>query len=205
MRTLVIFAKAPQPGAAKTRLIPALGAEGAADLARRMLAHTLQQALAAGVGPVELCMSPAPGHAAWHGVALPAGVTCTAQGEGDLGQRMARAVARVTGQQPVLLFGTDCPALTAAHLREADRQLTLHDAVLLPVADGGYILIGLKTPCPELFTDMPWSTPAVAAETLRRMAARGLRVWRGPMLHDIDEPADLARLPPDFCNNASPK
>lgn len=206
MRTLVIFAKAPQPGAAKTRLIPALGAEGAADLARRMLAHTLQQALAAGVGPVELCMSPAPGHAAWHGVALPAGVTCTAQGEGDLGQRMARAVARVTGkQESVLLFGTDCPALTAAHLREADRQLARHDAVLLPVADGGYILIGLKTPCPELFTDMPWSTPAVAAETLRRMAARGLRVWRGPMLHDIDEPADLARLPPDFCNNASPK
>lgn len=205
MTTLVIFAKAPQPGAAKTRLIPALGAEGAADLARRMLVHTLQQALAAGVGPVELCMSPAPGNKAWHGVALPAGVTCTAQGEGDLGQRMARAVARVTGQQPVLLFGTDCPALTAAHLREADRQLARHDAVLLPVADGGYILIGLKAPCPELFTDMAWSTPAVADETLSRMAALGLRVWRGPKLHDIDEPADLSHLPPHFCNDASPK
>ncbi|MBT9476548.1 DUF2064 domain-containing protein, partial [Polaromonas sp.] len=73
-----------------------------------------------------------------------------------------------------------------------------HDAMLLPVADGGYILIGLKTPCPELFSDMPWSTPAVAAETLRRMAALGLRVWRGPTLHDIDEPADLAHLPLEF-------
>jgi rSAM/selenodomain-associated transferase 1 len=196
MTTLVIFSKAPQPGAAKTRLIPALGAEGAANLARRMLAHTLQQALAAGAGPVELCMSPAPGDIAWQGVELPAGVTCTAQGEGDLGQRMGRAVARVTGQQQsALLFGTDCPSLTAAHLMEAGRQLARHDAVLLPVADGGYILIGLKTPCPELFTDMPWSTPAVAAETLRRMAALGLRVWQGPTLHDIDEPADLARLP----------
>lgn len=198
MSTLVVFAKAPQPGAAKTRLIPALGAEGAANLARRMLAHTLQQALAAGAGPVELCMSPAPGDIAWQGVELPAGVTCTAQGEGDLGQRMARAVARATAQGPVLLFGTDCPALTAAHLMEADRQLARHDAVLLPVADGGYILIGLKAPCPELFTDMPWSTPAVAAETLRRMAALGLRVWQGPTLHDIDEPADLARLPLEF-------
>lgn len=198
MTTLVIFSKAPQPGAAKTRLIPALGAEGAARLARRMLTHTLQQALAAGAGPVELCMSPAPGDMAWHGVALPPGVACTAQGEGDLGQRMARALARDTGQGPVLLFGTDCPALTAAHLMEAGRQLARHDAVLLPVADGGYILIGLKAPCPELFTDMPWSTPTVAAETLRRMAALGLRVWQGPTLHDIDAPADLAHLPLGF-------
>jgi rSAM/selenodomain-associated transferase 1 len=196
MSTLVIFAKAPQPGAVKTRLIPALGAEGAAALARRMLDHTLQQALATSVGPVELCMSPAPDDMDWQGVALPDGVQRTAQGEGDLGQRMARAVARITGQQEaVLLFGTDSPALTATHLMEAERQLARHDAVLLPVADGGYILIGLKAPCPALFTDMPWSTPAVAAETLRRMAALGLRVWQGPTLHDIDEPADLAHLP----------
>ena len=195
---IVVFAKAPQPGAVKTRLIPALGAVGAAELACRMLDHALQQALAAGAGLVELCMSPAPGHAAWQGLALPAGVTCAAQGEGDLGQRMASAVARVSGKGPVLLLGTDCPALTAAHLREAARQLARHDAVLLPVADGGYILIGLKTPCPELFAGMPWSTPAVAAETLSRMAALGLRVWRGPTLRDIDEPADLAHLPLDF-------
>jgi hypothetical protein len=199
MTTLVIFAKAPQPGTVKTRLIPALGAEGAAGLARRMLSHTLQQALAAGVGPVELCMSPAPGDAAWQSVALPAAVVCTAQGEGDLGQRMASAVARITRQrQSVLLFGTDCPALTATHLAEAARRLAQHDAVLLPVADGGYILIGLKAPCPELFTDMPWSTSAVAAETQRRMAARDLRVWQGPTLHDIDEAADLTHLPLDF-------
>ena len=195
MTTLVIFAKAPQPGAVKTRLIPALGAEGAAKLARRMLSHTLQQALAAGVGPVELCMSPAPEDASWQGLDLPNGVVRTAQGEGDLGQRMASAVARITHQQQsVLLFGTDCPALTATHLAEAAWQLTRHDAVLVPVADGGYILIGLKAPCPELFTQMPWSTSAVAAETRRRMAAFDLRLWQGPMLHDIDEPADLIHL-----------
>jgi uncharacterized protein len=202
MPRLVIFAKAPQAGLAKTRLIPALGAEGAAALARRMLEQTMHQALAACAGRVELCMSPAPADPAWQGMALPEAVARTAQGEGDLGQRMARAVQRVTTEQhqPLLLMGADCPGLSAAHLSEAAEQLAQHDAVLLPVADGGYVLIGLKAPCPELFTRMPWSTSAVAAETLRRMAALGLRVWQGPQLQDIDEAADLAHLPAGFAS-----
>ena len=202
MPRIVIFAKAPQAGLAKTRLIPALGAQGAAALARRMLDHSLQQALAARVGPVELCMSPAPDAPAWQGIDLPEAVARSAQGEGDLGQRMASAVQRVTTQhrQPVLLMGSDCPGLTAAHLSEAAAQLAQHEAVLLPVADGGYVLIGLKAPCPELFANMPWSTSAVADQTLRRMAALGLRVWLGPQLNDIDEPADLAQLPAGFAN-----
>lgn len=200
MTRLVIFAKAPQPGAVKTRLIPALGADGAAALARAMLAHTLQQALAAGLDAVELCMSPAPGDPAWHGVALPAGVACTAQGEGDLGERMDRAMQRALGLPtgPVLLVGTDCPALDSGHLREAARQLAQHDAVLLPVADGGYVLVGLRAPCPALFSHMAWSTSSVAAETLQRLSALGLSVWQGPVLHDIDEAADLAHLPAGF-------
>ena len=188
------------PGSAKTRLIPALGAAGAAALAHRLLVHTLQKALAAKVESVELCMSPAPGHAAWQNVTLPQGVQCTPQGEGDLGERMAAAVDRVTRQrcQPVLLVGTDCPGLSAELLGEAARQLQAHDAVIVPVADGGYALIGLKLPCPELFATMPWSTSTVAKETLRRTAALGLSVWQGPMLHDIDEPADLRHLPIDL-------
>jgi hypothetical protein len=72
--------------------------------------------------------------------------------------------------------------------------------VLVPVADGGYVLIGLRTPCPGLFADMAWSTPVVATETLHRMASLGLRVWQGPQLHDIDEAADLAHLPAAFTN-----
>jgi rSAM/selenodomain-associated transferase 1 len=200
MPRLVVFAKAPQPGQAKTRLAPALGAEGAANLARTLLEHTLRQAHDAGVGPVELCMSPAPHSAAWLDISLPAGITCADQGDGDLGARMARTVARVTTElrQPVLLFGTDCPALDAAHLRAAAQALRSHDAVLLPVADGGYVLIGLKAPCPELFTNMPWSTAVVAQETQRRLAALGLSTWVGSMLHDIDEPADLIHLPLHF-------
>jgi hypothetical protein len=195
---LVVFAKAPLAGLAKTRLIPALGAEGAARLARCMLDHALMQAVDAQVGPVELCMSPGPDDPAWQGVALPGAVLRTAQGEGDLGERMARAVHRVTTEphgQPILLMGTDCPALTTGVIAEAARQLACHDAVLVPVADGGYVLLGLRADCPEIFRDMAWSTPVVAAETLRRLALRGLRVWLGPTLHDIDEPADLFYLP----------
>lgn len=197
MTRLVIFAKAPQPGLAKTRLIPALGADGAAALARRMLTHTLDQALAAGAQAVELCMSPAPSDPAWQGVALLEAVERSEQGEGDLGARMGRAMDRALARQqgPVLLMGTDCPALSAAHIAEASHQLEQNDAVLIPVADGGYVLIGLRAPSPDLFTSMTWSTPEVAFETLRRMASTGLHVWQGPVLHDIDEPADLAHLP----------
>lgn len=200
---LVVFAKAPQAGAAKTRLAPALGAEGAASLARTLLDHALGQAIDADVGPVELCMSPAPGSPAWQGMMLPAGIGCTDQGGGDLGARMARAVRRVTVelQRPVLLFGTDCPALDVPQLRSAAAALRTHDAVLLPVADGGYVLIGLKAPCPEIFEHMPWSTPAVAAETLQRLARLNLSTWVGPILHDIDEPADLRHLPHHFRPN----
>ncbi len=200
MTRLVIFAKAPLAGFAKTRLIPALGAAGAADLARRMLSHTLAQALAAGAQAVELCMSPVPSDPAWNGVTLPQDVERSEQGEGDLGARMSRAMERALAQQqgPVLLMGTDCPALSAALIAEASHQLEQHEAVLLPAIDGGYVMIGLRAPSPGLFTDMVWSTPVVAFETLRRMASLSLDVWQGPLLRDIDEPADLNHLPAAF-------
>ena len=200
MTRIIIFAKAPQPGAVKTRLIGALGAEGAASLARTMLSHTLQQALAAGVDGIELCMSPAPADPAWNGISLPDGVECTAQGDGDLGERMDRAVQRVLSlhRGPVLLIGTDCPTLGSDVLRHAAQQLAEHDAVLLPASDGGYVLIGLQAPCPEIFAQMVWSTSSVATETLKRLAAVSLRVWLGPTFHDIDEAADLVHLPSDF-------
>lgn len=203
MTRIVILAKAPQPGSVKTRLIPALGAVGAAALARQFLAQTLQQALAADVGKVELCMSPAALDPAWHGVALPNNVVQTWQGEGDLGERMASAVQRCTQHSesapaPLMLVGTDCPALTAPLLKQAAQQLQTHDAVLLPAHDGGYVLLGLKSHCPELFEHMAWSTSVVSGETLRRMAMLNMRVWQGPTQHDIDVPADLQHVPDFF-------
>jgi len=196
---IVIFAKAPQPGFAKTRLIPALGIQGAADLARRMLAQTVRKALAAGLGPVELCVTPSATDPLWQTLAVPDAVHWSDQGGGDLGQRMARATQRVLdGGEPVLLIGTDCPELGAAHLQRAARALQRSDAALLPTFDGGYALLGLKRFHPSLFAGIAWSSACVAAETLDRFGQQGWTVHSQPMLHDIDEPADLQWLPPDM-------
>lgn len=197
---IVVLAKAPVPGRVKTRLIPALGAAGAADLAKRLLAHTLEQAMAAGIGSVELCASPAVSHPDWADQTLPMGLETSDQGEGDLGARMARAarghlgVGGVAGWR-VLLIGTDCPALSATRMREAAKALNDHEAAVYPAQDGGYVLLGLRAFHPSLFSDLPWSTSAVAALTLERLRALGWRVWVGEQLQDIDEPADLVHLP----------
>jgi rSAM/selenodomain-associated transferase 1 len=193
---ILVLAKAPIPDRVKTRLIPALGATGAARLARHMLDHTLGQALAAGIGPVELCASPDFAHPDWARVPLPGGVETSDQGEGDLGARLARAARPPLDRgEPVLLIGTDCPELTARHLRVAATALDEHDAALYPAADGGYVLLGLRTFHPSLFADIPWSTSAVADLTLERMRVLAWRVWLGDALRDIDEPGDLAHLP----------
>jgi len=200
---IILFAKAPVAGRVKTRLIPALGADGAAQLARRMLDHALNIAGAADIGSLELCASPPPTHPDWQNIPLPAGCETSDQGDGDLGVRMARAAQRgLAGGQNVLLIGADCPALSAQHLRAAAAALhdheNPHDAVLLPARDGGYLLLGLKTHAASLFEAMPWSTAQVAELTLQRMAALGWRVAQLEPLPDIDRPEDLIHLPAAF-------
>ena len=191
---IVIFAKAPVPGAVKTRLIPALGAEGAARLARDMLAGTVAEAIAAGLAEPELCASPSPDADAWRGL-LPAGVRLTDQGSGDLGERLAAAARRVIGDgERVLLIGTDCPDLDAGLLRDATARLGRDDAVMLPASDGGYVLLGLRRYDPSLFDGIAWSTDTVAAETIARIEALGWSLHVGETLRDIDEPADLDAL-----------
>jgi rSAM/selenodomain-associated transferase 1 len=193
---IVVFAKAPAPGLAKTRLIPALGGRGAARLAKRMLECMLQQAQAADIGPVELCVTPTIYDPDWRGYRPPPSVWVSEQGMGDLGVRMARAAARGIEQDgAVLLIGTDCPALSAQRLRDAAAALAVHDAVLHPAHDGGYPLLGLRTFHSGVFEDIPWSTSTVAALTLARMEALGWCVAVGDVLRDIDEPADLIYLP----------
>lgn len=200
---IIVFAKAPQPGQVKTRLIPVLGSAGAATLATALLADALHRAQAADLGPVELCASPAIGHPAWSEVPLPPGLEFSDQGHGDLGVRMARACRRGLRQQPgVLLIGSDCPGLSPAHLRRAAEALASHDAALYPALDGGYPLLGLRACHPSLFAAMPWSTERVAALTLERLAGLGWRVWQGEALADIDTPADLGRLPQELAELA---
>lgn len=192
---VLVMAKAPLPGLAKTRLIPALGAAGAAALAARMLRHTLDEALAVGLGPVTLCAAPQASHPAFAEIAREGRITMADQGDGDLGARMQRALERaLTAHAGALLIGTDAPALDAAVLRAAHAALTAHDAVLVPAHDGGYVLIGLRRVEPRLFEGMPWSTPQVLALTRERLRESGLRWAELPALHDIDEPADLAHL-----------
>ena len=180
------------PGRVKTRLIPALGAEGAAALARQMLESTFAAAITADIGPVELCADPAPEDPAWAGL-IPPGVETFPQGEGDLGARLSRASARtVSHGERVLLIGADCPALDAARLRAAAAALDEHDACILPAEDGGYVLLGLTRHDPGLFENIGWSGPDVARGTIARLAALGWRTWVGETLRDVDEPADLA-------------
>lgn len=192
------MAKAPAAGLAKTRLIPALGAEGAAALAARMLAHAVGEARAAHVGPVMLCGAPDPSHPAFTRLAGDGGLALHPQGDGDLGARMQRAFDRALAtHERAVLIGTDAPDLDAAVLRVAAEALATHDAVFAPALDGGYALIGLRRAAPRgsrLFEAMPWSTAQVMAITRERLRESGLRWHELPALHDIDEPADLVHL-----------
>lgn len=193
---VIVFAKAPVAGVAKTRLTPALGAEGAAALAARMLRHTLAQAAQADIGPLELCCAPDAAHPALIAAAAPFGATLTAQGSGDLGLRMHRAFARALMRHGrALLIGTDAPALDAAMLRSAGERLLDHDAVFVPALDGGYALVGQRRADPRWFSDMAWSTAGVMEETRRRLRAAGLRWAELAPVADIDEPQDLVHLP----------
>lgn len=199
---IIIFAKAPQAGRAKTRLIPALGGEGAARLAQRMLQATLATAQAAALGPLQLCLSPLPGDPAWTEFDWPAGVELRDQGDGDLGQRMARAVeAGVQLGLPVLLIGTDCPQLTPQLLRQAAEGLVRHDSVLFPASDGGYVLLGLRQSHPRVFAEIAWSSASVASSTRERLAELGWSLFEGPVLDDIDCPEDLLKLPAGWLPN----
>jgi rSAM/selenodomain-associated transferase 1 len=196
---IVIFAKAPVAGLVKTRLIPALGAEQAARLARRMLLSTLQHAQAADLGPVELCVTPGPSDPAWADWAALECIAWSEQPEGDLGARMAGAAERaLAGTERVLLIGTDCPELDAVRLQHAATLLEHSDAVLYPTFDGGYALLGLRRFDPRPFERMPWSTAEVAARTIECFQTLGWRLTVGGAVHDIDEPADLRWLPADW-------
>ena len=189
---LAVFARFPEPGRAKTRLIPALGAEGAARLYTEMARHTLAQ-----VDELER-MRPVivevwfAGGDAGPMQALFGERRYRLQPEGDLGARMSSAFdSMLKKSRSAAIIGTDCPALSAEILAGALDALDDHDLILGPASDGGYYLIGLRRPVPELFDRMPWGTSAVLTETLKRADRLGLTVHQLPVLDDVDEPGDL--------------
>lgn len=199
---LLVFARLPQPGANKTRLIPALGAELASQVYRRLVDRTLTQArllksetFKDGSGcEVTVCYT--------GGSASDA---CSAFGDDfkyqeqigeSLGDRLhgATKTAFDAGAQRVVVIGTDCPKLASTDLESAFRQLKKCDVVIGPAEDGGYYLIGLKSDCAQLFANIDWSTSQVLQQTLRAALELELSVAKLKILSDVDYPEDLLTL-----------
>lgn len=196
---LLVFAKPPAAGLAKTRLIPALGAAGAARLAEALLEHTLSEASGAGLGPLWLCTTAR--HAGLARMARRYGARRRLQRGADLGERMARALRRACAEAPAaLLLGADCPALDAACLRRAAQALQVAELVFVPALDGGFALVGCRAAAaeamPRLFAGRTWSVGDVMQRMREGMRELGLRWSELDALADIDTPDDLGALPP---------
>ncbi len=188
---IAVFARAPVAGAAKTRLIPLLGAEGAAALQRQLIARTLSTACAVPAARVTLWVADDTSHPYVAEVAARFGVAVAAQVGADLGERMGHAFEAAGA--PLVLIGTDCPQLAAGDLAAAAAALAESDVVIQPASDGGYVLIGLARPQPALFESIDWGGPQVLQQTLARIAALGLRCALRPVLDDLDTPDDFQR------------
>lgn len=191
---LLVFARGPIPGSTKTRLIPLLGADGAAALHARLVKHTLETARRTPL-PLELHGEPAD-DTFLQSCAEQYGARLVPQSEGDLGVRMHAALDAALAQcRRALLIGTDCPALGARHLRAAAHALAAgNEAVFIPTEDGGYALVGLLRCDRRLFRDVPWGTAEVMAATRTRLRALGWRWAELDTLWDVDRPDDYARL-----------
>jgi len=192
---VAVFAKAPVAGQVKTRLAPVLGLEGAARLHARLVARALDEATAAAVGPVELWCAPDSRHPFFAECASRHGVRLRAQGDGNLGQRMARAFETVHAEgASLVLIGSDCPGIERGALRIAAAALRDVDVAISPAEDGGYALIALAKPHAALFEGVAWGTATVMAETRERLRGSGL-AWRElARTWDVDRPEDYARL-----------
>lgn len=194
---LLIFARCPDVGACKTRLIPVFGAAGATGIHRRLLARTLTAAAQACPPLMRRC------RLAQTGISLSelqhlAAANCpqaeiVPQASGDLGTRLAAAIGAAfeEGLERVVAIGTDCPDLTASLIDHAFRLLSPCDVVLGPTEDGGYYLIGLNAPRPDLFRDVDWGTERVLMQTMNHAYDRELTIGMLPELRDVDRPEDV--------------
>jgi hypothetical protein len=196
-RTLVqVFAKAPVPGQVKTRLIPALGLEGATELYCRLVHRTLATAALARVGPTEIWATGPSDSAFLEACRRVLGLQVHLQPQGDLGARMCAAAAHALRRfAAVIIVGVDCPSMSFDDLHAAGAALAEgEDAVLGPAEDGGYWLLGLTRCDPMLFDGIGWGTAGVLEATRERLRAKGWR-WRELATRwDVDRPEDLARL-----------
>ncbi|MBU1363204.1 MAG: TIGR04282 family arsenosugar biosynthesis glycosyltransferase [Gammaproteobacteria bacterium] len=191
---IAILAKAPIAGLAKTRLIPHLGADGAAALQRWLLQRTVAAAVVADLGPVTLWCAPDINHPEFAVCRAFGAVALRRQPDGDLGQRMHAAIAESSTSAGTLVIGTDCAVLTPGLLRQAAESLQQHDATVVPAEDGGYVLIGMREAGRDAFHAVDWSTERVMAQTRARLTAMNWRWSEFPPLWDVDRKEDFERL-----------
>ena len=190
MHRVVVFAKRPRAGHVKTRLVPPLSAEQAARLHRAFVVDLLNRLITLEVSVELCCDEPWPDP-------LPERVALTQQGPGDLGERLLLTVVRSAdeGAQETVVLGADAPTVPLESVAEALRRVSKHDdAVIVPAADGGYVLIGMGSPAPALFDDIPWGGSEVSATTRRRAEDAGLQLHELPEWYDVDDAASLDRL-----------
>jgi rSAM/selenodomain-associated transferase 1 len=201
MRSLILFAKNPEPGRVKTRLHGALSPEQAATLAHAFLVDTVNTMRDVEVEDRRVAYAPAGAERAVRDIVGP-GLEFEAQVDGDLGARMQAAIesAVTRGADRVVLIGADSPTLPAATLRAAFEALVDRDVVLGPSMDLGYYLIGVAAQCATtsllttLFEDVEWGTSQVLPETLERLVRAGVALGWLPPAYDVDSPAELAFL-----------
>ncbi len=193
---VAVMAKAPVAGAVKTRLTPPLTARDAASLYRCFLLDKLAQVRSLTHAHGVVAYSP-PGASAIFETLAPGFLLLPQRGP-DLGMRLANSLGELLarGHAGAIAVDSDTPTLPTDFLQQGVDALMRGDidVVIGPSDDGGYYLIGVRAERPELFQDMPWSTPVVLPETLRRARAAGLRTARLPAWFDVDTPADLERL-----------
>lgn len=190
-----MFARVPRLGQVKTRLARFLGDGQALAAYRELLENALHEAASVAV-PRELCIDGQDEDGECARLAARFGFELTRQVPGDLGQRMSQALNRAlaAGQGPAVLMGADCPDLTGTHIRWTFEALRDHDAVFVPVEDGGYCLVGLSRPVDCIFdAQMPWSSATVMTATRERLRSHALTWSESATLWDVDEPADWER------------
>jgi rSAM/selenodomain-associated transferase 1 len=193
--SLTIFARAPEPGRVKTRLVPAVGEQGAAALHAAFVDDVCALTRSLGARRVLAAAGPID-HPHLAALAAREGIPLVGQGEGDLGARMDRAIGRALdeGARAAFILGSDSPALAPPLLGDAFALADAVDVVLGPADDGGYWTVGARRRVTELFTEMAWGTPAVLQATVDRLA-RGARSFAlAGRAWDVDQPEDLARL-----------
>ncbi|GAX36376.1 TIGR04282 family arsenosugar biosynthesis glycosyltransferase [Nodularia sp. NIES-3585] len=191
---LIIFTRYPEPGKTKTRLIPALGDVGAANLQRQMTERTIFQVQQLQKSTdISWEVRFAGGNSQLMEDWLGSDLVYHSQGEGDLGSRMERSLAHAfdSGAEQVIIIGIDCPGINSDILTQAFEQLHTYDLTLGPAIDGGYYLIGLCHLIPELFVNIDWGTNQVLQQTVNIAQKLTISLAYLPPLADIDLPEDL--------------